>query len=211
MKELSHIKFKPDKADLKVLTKEEQQRIIKDIEFFEDVTRFFEKLPDDKAFLAMAKRFSRTFPYFDNYAITNFAEALSIVSKAEQTLLASKGFTAEDDISKVIASYKNDLTEANNHLKYLQSEEYRQKKIREVHQQKEELAIVGKSVAERVQEFANLNYLLSYKFADLPADGKIPKKEKDSPKIAIPRFTSADEDEEILLAMAELELLNLNF
>lgn len=213
MKELSHIKFKPDKEDLKVLSKEDQQRIIKDIEFFEEATRFFENLPDDKAFIAMAKRFSRTFPYFDNYAITNFVEALSIVSKAEKTLLASKGFTAEDDINKVIASYKNDLTEANNHLRYLKSEEYRFKKINEVRLQKEELAIVGKSVKERVEEFANLNYLLSYKFADLPADGRIPKKEKDTQRKAIPWTTSKDEneDEEILLAMAELELLNLNF
>lgn len=211
MKELSHIKFKPDKADLKVLPKEDQQRIIKDIEFFEEVTRFLENIPDDKDLLAMARRFSRTFPYFDNYAINNFVEALSIVSKAEKTLLASKGFTAEDDINKVIASYKNDLTEARNHLEYLKTEEYRHQKIREVQIQKEELAIVGKSIEERVQEFADLNYLLSYKFADLPADGKIPTKEKESPKRIASRFTSSDEDEEILLAMAELELLNLNF
>lgn len=206
-----HIRSKPDGEALKAMEKEQRDRVKADIEFYDEVIRFFEKTPvTDTELKAMARRFSRLFPYFDNILLDYFVEAHSVVVKAEKTLLASKGFTASDNIDEAIKSYQNDLEEAENHLKYLNSEEHLDEVRREVRRKKNEMSVAGKSIPERVEEFAGLNHLLSYKFADVPADGSIPKTEK--PPEASPQQTDdRDEDEDLLIAEAEMELLNLKF
>ena len=91
----------------------------------------------------------------------------------------------------------------------------------EVSVRKEQMAVAGKSIEQRVKEFASLNYLLSYKFADRPPDGSIPKTEK-SPQSqsqkpaqsdSVVSQQSPDDDKalRIRIAKAKMKLLNLDF
>ena len=182
-------------------------------ELLEKLTRFLEKTPvEDKEMLSIARRFHNLYPAFPNYYADNFKESLAIVAKAEKTILAGKGFTAADNIDDVIRAFRKDLEQAREHRSYLGSEKHKEEVMKEVTEKKEQMSIAGKSIEQRVKEFASLNYLLSYKFADRPADGSIPKTEKSAQaQTAQP----ANEDEDVALrirvAEAEMELLNLNF
>jgi hypothetical protein len=81
------------------------------------------------------------------------------------------------------------------------------------------MAVAGKSIEQRVKELASLNYLLSYKFADRPTDGSIPKTEKPSQQTSQPSQLSPKSQPSpdaatalrIRIAKAKLKLLNLNF
>jgi dynactin complex subunit len=102
--------------------------------------------------------------YFESYTVNYFKEALSIVKKAERTILASKGYTVNDDIDKVIADYQKDLEKERKTLQELQSDKHKGEVERGVREKKSAMKISGKTIDERVEEFKKLNHLLSYKF-----------------------------------------------
>jgi hypothetical protein len=83
--------------------------------------------------------------------------------------------------------------------------------MQEVSAKKEQMAVAGKSIEQRVKEFASLNYLLSYKFADRPSDGSIPKAEKPSQQSSQSSQSSPDEELalRIRIAKAKMKLLKL--
>jgi hypothetical protein len=219
-----HIQNKPDDKTLKAMGKDERNKIKSDIELFDAATRFLEKTPiDDKELLAIARRFANADDGYYSSSISEFKEALSIVAKAEKTILASKGFTANDNIDDVISAYRKDLEQAKEHLSFLNSDEHKQEVMEEVREKKEQMAVAGKSIEQRVREFARLNYLLSYKFADRPADGSIPTAEKSpeqssqkpaqSDSVVSHQSQSSPDDKtlRIRIAKAKIKLLNLDF
>ncbi len=204
-----HIRTKPTNEELERLSNQTRHKVETDIQLYDDTTLFLESVPSDRDIIRMANRFSWRYKEFDNSSFTAFVEAVSVIKKAEKTIFESKGFSASDNTKKVIEEYNKDLQEADRHLDYLKGDDYKYKVQREVKAKKNAMAIVGKSIDERVDEFAALNYLLSYKFADLPADGSIPKAEKEPEPTPDPD----DEDEILLIAIAEaeMEMLNLKF
>jgi hypothetical protein len=219
LSDIPHVKNKPDDKALKAMEKEQRDKVKSDIEFFDAATRFLEKTPvEDKEMLAIARRFSNAFPYFETYYINAFKEALSVLAKAEKTVWASKGFTANDNIDDVITAYQKDLEQAREQLANLESDRHKRDVIDEVRERKEQMAVAGKSIEQRVDEFASLNYLLSYKFADRPADGSIPKNEKSvvSEAKLLPQPPSQPSPDaatalRIRIAKAKMKLLNLDF
>jgi hypothetical protein len=224
LSEIPHVQSKPDDKTLKAMEKEQRDNVKRDIELFDAATNKKKKTPiEDKEMLAIARRFENAFDTFDTWNnVKAFKEALAIVAKAEKTVLASKGFTANDNIDDVISAYKKDLEQAKDHLSYLNSDKHKQEVMVEVRQKKEQMAVAGKSIEQRVSEFAKLNYLLSYKFADRPPDGSIPKTEKSaqsqssqsSQKPAQSDSVVSHDDDKALrirIAKAKLKLLKLDF
>jgi hypothetical protein len=113
----------------------------------------------------------------------------------------------------IIAAYKNDLEQSIEYRSFLDSEKHKKDVMKEVSEKKDQMSVTGKPIEERVKEFASLNYLLSYKFADRPADGSIPKAGKTTGDRS--QTTEPTSDDELALririAEAEMELLNLSF
>jgi len=105
------------------------------------------------------------------------------------------------------------LEQARSHLSYLGGDNHKREIMDEVRERKEQMAVAGKSIEQRVKEFASLNYLLSYKFADRPADGSIPKTEKAAQQSSQSSQKSPDDDKtrRLRIAKAKLKLLNLDF
>jgi superfamily II DNA/RNA helicase len=175
----NYILNKPSKEKLEKLDKENREKINKDIKLYDELVRFLETTPyEDKELLAMARKLQRRYDYFETFTVNNFREKLSIIRKAEKTILASKGYTLDDDIEKVIAEYKKDLEKESGTLKDLESEGHKKKVEGEVKKKKSAMRVTGKPIQDRVKEFASLNHLLSYKFSSIdPQICIIPTKE----------------------------------
>jgi hypothetical protein len=73
----------------------------------------------------------------------------------------------EDDIDKVIAEYTKDLERERKSLTELQSDSHKREVVQGVKEKKSAMKISGKTIMERVDEFKNLNHLLSYKFSHI--------------------------------------------
>lgn len=168
MSHFDYIKDKPTPDILKKFDKDNREKAKKDIELYDELTKFIEKTPyDDKELLVIARKLQRRFTYFESYTVNYFKEALSIVKKAERTILASKGYTVDDDIDKVIVDYQKDLDREKKALQELQSDSHKREVVQGVKEKKSAMKISGKTIDERVDEFRSLNHLLSYKFSHI--------------------------------------------
>jgi hypothetical protein len=182
----NYIKYKPTEDDLKGLDKDNREKIRKDLKLYDGLTRFFENTPyEDQGLLAISRKLARRFEYFPAYHITNFSESLYVIKKAEKTLLASKGYTLDDNVDKVIKDYQNEMETEKEALKNIMSDPHKKEVEKEVTAKKSAMKITGKSIMERAEEFKGLNHLLSYKFSDIkPGSCFIPDKEKPSTNTA---------------------------
>ena len=209
--EFEYIRTKPSSEKLNKLDKENREKIKKDIELYDELTKFLEKTPyEDKELLAIARKLQRRFMYFETWSVNYFKESLAIVKKAERTILASKGYTVEDDIDKVIQDYQKDLEKEQKVLAEYQSEAHKKEVEKSVQEKKSAMKISGKTIKERVEEFMKLNHLLSYKFPDIDPqvciipDTEIPPEpgSNDEDKVRRIRITK-------IKAQAKLKLLQL--
>jgi hypothetical protein len=168
MSDFEYIRSKPTEEKLKKLDKDNREKIKKDIDLFDEITKFLEKIPyDDRELLQIARKLQRRFDYFETYTVNYFKESLSVVKKAERTILASKGYTVDDDIDKVIKDYQKDLEKEQKVLEELKSEKHKKEIEKGVQEKKSAMKINGKTIEERINEFKSLNHLLSYKFPDI--------------------------------------------
>ena len=181
--------------------KDKRERIKKDIVLFDEINTFLKKTPyDDRELLTIARKLQRRFDYFETYTVNYFKESLAIVKKAERTILASKGYTIDDDIDKVIKDYQKDLENENEILMDLQSEKHKNEVSKGVREKKSAMKINGKSTEERAEEFTELNHLLSYKFPDInPQVCVIPERERP------PETTRKPDDKEKRIRIAKVK------
>jgi hypothetical protein len=211
MQDFEYIKSKPTEEKLEKLDKDNREKIKKDIALFDEINKFLGKTPyEDKELLMIARKLQHRFDYFETYTVNYFKESLAIVKKAERTILASKGYTVDDDIDKVIKDYEKDLQKEKENLEELQSDKHKREVEKGVQEKKSAMKITGKSIEERVEEFKSLNHLLSYKFADIdPQVCIIPDVEKS------PETVQKDDGKEKRIrlarvkAQAKLKLLHL--
>jgi hypothetical protein len=118
--------------------------------------------------------------------ISDFKQYLSDVRKAEATVLTQKGYTLNDNMANIIAEFQKELEGIRKELEYLKSKEYFLKLMEEVQMKKDALQIEGKTVEQRAEDFAKLNYLLEYAFnpanadsCEIPQPGNAPKRTAD--------------------------------
>ena len=209
-----YIQNTPTEKQLKNFDKDKRKLVEKDIKLYNDILELQKQIPlDDKSIIKIARMLKRRFEYFNSFYTEYFMEYMVKVKKAEKTILAPKGFTADDDIDAVIGEYQKDLEKANKDLAFLQSDEHKQEIAEEVKKRKSAMKIGGKSIKDRVNEFKSLNHLLSYKFSATKIDTcPLPVKEASGSMRIKPNRIQSDEQEAVALAIAlelELELMNI--
>jgi hypothetical protein len=106
----------------------------------------------------------------NEYNFNEFKMYLSEVRKAERSVLASKGYSLEDDVDQIIEEFKKEVAVINAEMEETKSPEYIAAKMDEVVKKKEKLAIKGATVEERAAEFSKLNYLLDYRAKEVDGD-----------------------------------------
>ncbi len=158
------ISLRPTKEQLDKLDKEKREKIVKTLEMFDECKAFLQKSSfDDKEILKMSRKFEHFSAYTSWYA-TEMSEMVSTIAKAERSILEPKGYTRNDDISKVTESYQKDMQKAQEEYDFLSSPEHYDTIYEEIVQKKKEMNVVGKSLDERVDEFKSTNYILSIPF-----------------------------------------------
>ncbi len=147
------------------------------------------------------RRLSARFDYFSESTYDSYKLVRDKIVKTEK-LFTGKGFTANDDIDKIIKNYEKEAEQLRKELSNILSESHYYDVLDDVNKKKSSLKIEGKSVMERVKEFAALNYVLDH-------CNKAPL------KIEPDKHTQPDgeDDDELELmeaeAEAKLKLLNL--
>lgn len=143
--------------------------------------------PDEELviFKRSLRRYNKLAGYWETSGkadFTSFGEFMSKVKKAERTILKAKGFTLEDDIDKVASEMLAELKKLEDQRAYYKPDGERyQQLLREANQKKSALAIDGKTIEQRAEEYATLNYLLAFKYSrditscDLPEPSEAPK------------------------------------
>ena len=149
---------------------------------------------------------------------SEFKAYLSEVRKAEKTILEKKGYTINDNFETIIEAYQKEHYQVLQEKERIQGDDYASEVYEQVVKKKEKLAIQGKTIEERVEDFAKLNYLLDYKASEVSGDNcMIPEQGM----IQRPPIKNLDKDtdsgKKLRLAKAKaqairlkLELLNLD-
>ncbi len=161
----------PSKEELKAKTEEERKTIKKDLELYDEMKKLFEVVPqDDKSILQLARKLSARLPRFDHWRIEYYKEYVAKVKKAEKSILAAGGYTLDDNLDEIAKHFEKDLEQANTEMERIKSTAHRQEIIDEIAERKKAMAVQGRSINDRVEEFKKLNYLLEYKFTDIDSD-----------------------------------------
>lgn len=163
-----HILNPPTEAKLKDLDKENRENIKKDLELYDEMKALFELVPlEDRAILQLSRKLSAKISRFEHWRVDYFKEYVAKVKKAEKSILSAGGYTLDDNMQDILDFFDKDLQKASLEMDRIRSGEYRQEIIEEIGEKKKKMAVQGKSIYDRVDEFKKLNYLLDYKFTDI--------------------------------------------
>lgn len=174
-----YVKVPYTKEQLKNFEAEKRKEIEKDLELYDELKKFHETVPlEDKFILQTARKIAARKDNFDTWKIEYFKEYLAKIKKAEKSVLASSGYTLEDNIEEIIKAYEGDLEKAQAVMIEIKSPQHRQEIIEEIAERKKQFSVEGKTIQARVGDFEKLNYLLDYKFTDVdPNVCEIPRQD----------------------------------
>ncbi len=165
--------------DFKELPKKDQERFERAKELYEASRRFLQNsIQEDKELIKLSGKLNRTLDTNWDWDLDKFKDFLSKYKKTERSLLEPRGYTIQDDFDKIIADFDKELEQIKEEKQKINSPEYQEQVMDEIIKKKEKLEIKGGTIEDRVQEFASLNHLLSYKFSDIDHTScNIPTKE----------------------------------
>jgi hypothetical protein len=128
---------------------------------------------EDKELLQLGRAFYKLARDSDNYdhredVFSEFKTYMSEVRKAERTILAAKGFTIDSNMADVVEIYQKERAALEVEAAMVSSTEHWNEVLETVRIKKEKLQIIGKTIEQRSQDFAKLNYLMQYKALDTP-------------------------------------------
>jgi len=170
--------------DTAVELQERKKKLEKATELTKELEKIIQSTTfEDKDILSVVRRIENNAHEYglrleSSYQVNAFKEYVSKVRKTEKTLLKPKGYTIESDLDQVIERYRQEVAavQAKAGIYMLDAEGNRvgekdsvrwQQLIGEVKQKKSAMNIEGKTVEERVREFARLNYLMAFRQQDV--------------------------------------------
>lgn len=166
----THIRFpKSEESYLSSRTlKKDYQPLLKDLELYRSVQAFTTSGREDRELLLLIRKLVRH-PEITStqvFSLNRFREVHAAIRKTEKQYLSPKGFTLNSELSDVIQEYRNDLEARRKEKQQIASVAYLNALVDGIRQKREALLVDGKSVEERVEEFAATNHLLSFMSAD---------------------------------------------
>jgi hypothetical protein len=115
---------------------------------------------------------------YNDWTVKSFTSYYGDMKRLERQVLQPYGLTVDDNFTKIIKQFKNELETAENEVEFLDSVEYKEKAIHEIRAKLKKRAAERGTIEERVAEFASFNHLLSYPFDKDTADHcELPKGE----------------------------------
>jgi len=128
-----------------------------------------------KAISAYYRLESGRFTY--TYNFDSFKEVVSGLGKMKRSLFQNRGYDENTDIDLIREELDKELEAAEGELEEIKTPEFEEKLYNEIVEKKKKFGIEGKTISERVKDFAGLNNLLDYKFEKSSAEAcSIPTK-----------------------------------
>lgn len=149
-----------------------------------------------------------------DYDFDTFKDTVSQLAKMTKTLFTDRGYDENTNIEQINEELLKELEKAEAEYEDLKTEEFQRKLYNKIRAEKQRLAIKGGDLETRVQDFASLNHLLSYKFSDIdPRSCIIPTKENQNVRSSDHKSENqnqtADKDKRKRLAIAKAKALKL--
>lgn len=131
---------------------------------------------------------------FSEWTYSSFMEAYGSSKRLEKNLLKPYGLTIEDDFSQIGLEYKDNYDKVKFAYDYMNGEEYKAILLDEIREELEKRQLGVGDLFERVDAFAETNYLLSYPFDDSDSENcEIPIKENESSEKYMKQELKVDE------------------
>jgi len=156
-----------DKKGLEQLSKEKQTIITRYQELYEMLVAASNN-HTDKDLIQCASRYNTiVFKNNSDYNLNQFKETVSRYAKIKKTIFEQRGFSEGTDLSIVRDDLDKELLLTGAELEELGTAEFEDKLMDKIKLQKERYAVKGGSLEDRVNDFASLNYIMSYRFEDI--------------------------------------------
>ncbi len=165
--------------DIESLPKNKQQLI----ERYDKVEDMLQQVKqgnlEDKLLIRLKSAYNRLKDnYFYDYSLNDFKSDFSKYAKIKKSLFKARGLSEDVDISVVENDLKKELEVVDLEFENIKTEDFVEKLKAEIVEKKQKLAIKGGTLNDRVNEFASLNHLMSYKMKQVDVDAcEIPVKE----------------------------------
>ena len=167
LREQAAVKNPPSEEELKKMEANKRDLAKRQLELFSDLNSLFESTPiEDKEMLRISRKL-RNVSGVQAWHFDYFKEYLAKIKKAEKTVLKSKGYSLDDDIEAVVKAYQEDEAKAKTEVENVDKDDFFETLVREVREKKSAMAIEGKTVEQRAEDFSRLNYLLSFRHSDV--------------------------------------------
>lgn len=184
------------KFDFDSFTKENQNKATRYQEVYEALNKIQQGY-DDKDLIKAAGLYMRVVRQMSyDSTLDNFKETVSKYAKIKRAVFEQRGFSENTDLGVIRSEMEKDLILTETEMKELHTEEFQEKILNRIIEQKKKFAIKGGELKDRVRDFESLNHILSYKFTDIDhTQCSIPTKENTS--------GSNDDDKERRLKIAK--------
>ena len=122
----------------------------------------------------MVKAYAETRDWREKYDIISSVEEhgkkLKKLEKTERNILAKNDLKIKDDFSKLIQNYEEKVSQTSEEMERINSATNRLKLLKDIIEEKENKQINSKSLSDRADEFARLNFLLECKDEDFDGE-----------------------------------------
>ena len=191
--------------DVESLTKE-KQNIIERYKNLYDVFNNLTQNFDDKDLISALMQYSRLVFKMNNYELEKYKEILSKYMKIKRTIFELRGYTESTDLEIIKSEIKNEQLLVTTELENLNTPEFDEKLMDKVVKEKMKYSVKGGELKDRVNDFASLNYLMSYKFSDIDhASCIIPDVENKNKSIP----NNENKDRKLRLAKAKAKAIKI--
>lgn len=160
------ISNRPTEDELKKMTADERNKVVKLLERYDELMRFIHKssFDDDKEIVAMSRKLGNVYNSHNTWNTDYLSETIKSVAKTEESVLKKRGYDRNTDIQKVIDELNHEISDKNADMEYRGSQDYYQSIYDFIVKKKKEMNIVGKSIESRIEEFQKTNYVMQYPF-----------------------------------------------
>lgn len=144
-------------------TKEQHNRIDRFRKVYDALNDLSIEYTDKKA-IKVLRMYDNLLNVNLNKTIEIYSETLSKFTKIQRTIFEQRGYSQSTDISIIKNDLENELLLADAELTAVKTPEFENDLMLKIQEQKEKYAVKGGSLQDRVNDFASLNYVMSYRY-----------------------------------------------
>ncbi|MBC7642241.1 MAG: DEAD/DEAH box helicase [Flavobacterium sp.] len=156
------IKF--DEKKLLTFSKENQNKIERYKKVHDALIEVSNNYDNKKIIKALRMFASLIYTYNLGNIIDSFAEYLTKYVKIKRTIFEQRGYSESTDISIIKNDLENELLLAQAELQSVKTPEFQEQLMLKIQEQKAKYSIKGGELEDRVNDFASLNHIMSYRY-----------------------------------------------